>query len=394
MKLRKIDENNKKHEYSQNREIPLLLFNTNENTKYYKYTKILENIIKNIQCKIIEYFKIHKFPPLCPLECIVLQFMIKLFDDGSYSDIPIMDIYSIINCYDLSCDVIEKEHTEQNKCICHKCFNECISINLPLYDEIRESIKNHYNNVESIKKIICNYKKYISENLIFENIIYNVEHSVFFGEKNKNFSIRNDYTIIGYSENHIIYFILKPQFNQLNFNNIMCEAILNNFMILNCSPDSENNYTKYNSKKIITCILTLDSIEPIFYEINIDKNNILIKQIIKNYLITKYSEHHEQIYKFYKFCYKNKPKNKNSIKYTMDELNKHEKLPKYISELFYDVNKELELCGNDKNKIDKVLIKINDKELFINNLNICLEKKIDLFLEMNQDESINEYIDY
>lgn len=73
----------------------------------------------------------------------------------------------------------------------------------------------------------------------------------------------------------------------------------------------------------------------------------------------------------------------------MEELNKKNTLPQYISDYFYDISKELEMCGNNKIKIDRVLIKVNDMELFINNLNIYLEKNIDIFLEMNEDEVID-----
>ena len=45
----------------------------------------------------------------------------------------------------------------------------------------------------------------------------------------------------------------------------------------------------------------------------------------------------------------------------MVELNKYEKLPQYISDYFYDISKELEICGNDKIKIESVLVKVNDK---------------------------------
>jgi hypothetical protein len=73
----------------------------------------------------------------------------------------------------------------------------------------------------------------------------------------------------------------------------------------------------------------------------------------------------------------------------MEELNKYEKLPQYISDYFYDISKELEICGNDKIKIERALVKVNDKELFIDNLNIYLEKNVDIFLEMNEDEVID-----
>ena len=387
-KLREIDNNNKNR--LNKSEIPLLLFDTNENTKYYKYTNILKYIIMNIQDKITEYIYIHKStPPLCPLESIILLFVIKLLHNGSYSDIPIMDIYSIMYCYDSCSNEIDKEHTEINKCICQDCFKDDNLNNNSSYDETRQTIKNHYSNVDHINQIYSNYKKYITETLKIEHMKYNVYHPLSFGKKNKNFTIMTDYTIIGHSDNHIIYFIIKPQFNELNFNKIMCDSILDNFMILNCSSDSENNYKRYNNKKIYTCILTFDTIEPIFYELQIDKNTILLKQTIQKYLFSTYTEHHELVHKFYNYCYQNKPKNKNSIIYTMEKLDSYTKLPQYISDYFYDINKELERCGNDKRKIEKSLMIVNDKELFIYNLNVYLEKNIVSFLEMNEDEIID-----
>lgn len=68
----------------------------------------------------------------------------------------------------------------------------------------------------------------------------------------------------------------------------------------------------------------------------------------------------------------------------------YDDLPQYIKDYFYDINKDLEMCGKNKKKIEHALVKVNDMELFINNLNICLEKNIDIFLEMNEDE----FVDY
>ena len=388
-KLREIDDNNKKRLNNNNNEIPLLLFDTNENTKYYKYTTILKDIMANIQSIIKQNIKKNKFPSLCPLECVVLLFMIKLLDNGSYSDICIMDIYSIMYCYDYCSNEIDKEHTEKNNCLCHSCFDEGKFDNNSSYDEIRKSIKNHYSNVENINQTYYKYKKYITETLQITNMKYNIFHKISFGKKNKNFTIKNEYTIIGHSTNHVIYFIIKPQFNELNFNNVICDAILDNFMIVNSSSEHEKNYERYNNKKVLTCILTLDTLEPIFYELNIHKNDALMKQSIKNYLLVTYIEYHELIYKFYKYCYKNKPNNKNSIHYTMEKLNQYDKLPQYISDYFYDISKELEMCYNDKNKINNVLIKVNDKDLFIDNLKVYLEKNIDIFLEMDEDKIVD-----
>lgn len=384
--LRIIDKNNQK--YQNNTEIPVLSFDANENSKYFKYTKILKDMMVNIQNKIFKYLSKNKLPPLCPLECIILLFMIKVLRNGSYADTSIMDIYSIMYCYDICSDEIDNEHTKKSKCICHKSFDET-NYNNNSYNEIRQSIKNHYNNIDHVNTIYHNYKTYITDTLCIKNIKYNIFHNVFFGKKNKNFTMANEYTIIGYSEKSVIYFMIKPQLNDLNFNRVICEAILNNYLLLNCTPDYENNYTKYNNKKIYTCIVTLDSDEPIFYELNIDPRDILLKQTIKNYLLVSYLDYHELVYDFYNYCCKTKPKNKSSINYTIEQLDKYNKLPCYISNYFYDISKKIDSCNKNRKMIENVLSSVNNKELFISTLNTYLEKNIDIYLEMNIDEDID-----
>ena len=66
-----------------------------------------------------------------------------------------------------------------------------------------------------------------------------------------------------------------------------------------------------------------------------------------------------------------------------------DRLPRYISDFFYDISKEIETCGKDKIKRDSILNTVNDKDLFIRKLNTYLEKNIDVFLEMNEDEVID-----
>ena len=54
----------------------------------------------------------------------------------------------------------------------------------------------------------------------------------------------------------------------------------------------------------------------------------------------------------------------------------------YIYDFFYDINKELDICCNDKYKIEIVLHKISDQKLFVNSLDIYLKKCIDKFLHL------------
>jgi hypothetical protein len=173
----------------------------------------------------------------------------------------------------------------------------------------------------------------------------------------------------------------------LNFYEIMCSGILNKYLLLNPCSKSKN-YDRYNDKQVITCILTLDSVKPIFINFNINKNDIIIKEIIKNYLINESINNHIIIYRFYQYCKLNKPKDTNSITHTYNKLREYMadryNIPKYIEDYLYDINKEVDICKKERrNKLyieDNVLIKINNHDIFMYNINKEVDKSINNYL--------------
>lgn len=371
---------------SDEKEIPILYFDVDDKSKYNKYKNILTDFIKNIQNKIQSAFKQNKLPYLCPLETVILYHIIKINDNGVYADISIMDVYSIMYCYEECSDSINEKHSVDCNCLCKTKFcNNNNNIELLKYKEIRESIINHYEKTKQIEKIYINYKNYIIKNFTDSSKFkYNIFHNVLFKNKNPNFKIKNNYEIIANSDKYIIHFIIKPQFNKLNFNDVMHNAILNNYMIINPNIEHEN-YKRFNNKKIITCIITLDSEDPKFLELKIDKNNIVLSDNVNKYLFSNYSDYHEKIYNFYNYHKINKIKNKNSVVNTYDQLLTHkDNLPKYIIDFFYDICKELEHAGTNKELRDYILLKLN-KDVLLSELNKSLKKAINEFLICDDD---------
>ena len=387
--------------------IPLLLLDASENSQYHKYTTILKNIMENIQLKIKKYASSNIMPPMCSFECIVLLFMIKTIEDGSYSDISIMDLYSIMYCYDSCSDTIGKKHSDKYECLCKKYFIHKKINDISRHDEkikdMRKSILNHFKCINQIKKIYDNYKKYVSDTLNTKITEYHFSHHVHFRQPYSNvIDIRENHMIIGNSDTHVIFFIIKPQFNILNFYDVIFKALMSTFMILNVSPDCNitiTNYERFNGKKLYACILTFDSCKPIFYELNIERNNTLMTQSIKEYSLSYYSQHHELVYRFYTFCreqnLKNVDRTRNSIEYTLEKLENYfrdhrYKPPKYILDMFNDIRLETDKCIDDPTKIRIIMDQICDEERFAHRLNMCLEKSIDQYLGI----SAAKYIDF
>ena len=374
------------------KEIPILIFKTNENTKYNKYKTTIIEFISCIQNKIKNSLKNNKLPLLCPLEVVILYYIIKIYDDGIYSDITIMDIYSIIYCYDECSNSINEQHN-MYKCLCNKKFNQNNNSN-DIYKEMRESIKNHFEKTKQVHQLYLNYKDYLITNLDDPlKFKYNFSHPVKYGDRHENFKITNKYEYIAHSDKYVINFIITPQFNKLKFNDIMFDGIMNKYLLLNPSQNN-NNFDRYNNKEVISCILSLDSIQPIFINFNINKNDNIIRENIKSYLFNEYMSKHNIIYQFYQYCKNNKPNNikQNSISYTYDQITTYNKIPKYIQDYFYDINKEIDICKEKKQSKkfieDNILRKVNEQELFLNDINNYLIKSIDNFLKIN-----NELID-
>ena len=375
------------------KEIPILIFHAKEKTKYNKYQTTIKDFILCIQNKIKN--STNKLPLLCPLEIIILYYVIKIRYDGIYSDLTIMDIYSIIYCYDECYNSVNEQHNIYG-CLCKDTFIET-NDNNDKYKEVQKSIKNHFEKTKQIQELYLNYKDYLINNIGEpSNFKYNLFHHVVYGDKHdKNFKITNDYVLIATSDNYVIHFIITPQFNKINFNNIIVSGIMNKYLLLNSCPSCKN-YERYNNKEIITCIFTLDSLQPIFFNFNVNKDDNNMKENIKSYLLTEYTSKHNIIYQFYQYCKNNKPDElkQNSISYTHDEIvniTKYKAIPKYIEDHFNEITIKIGIIKS-KQDIKEIFNKINNQELFLNDINNNLIKSINIFLKIDE-EIIDEYHD-
>jgi hypothetical protein len=170
----------------------------------------------------------------------------------------------------------------------------------------------------------------------------------------------------------------------------MFNGIMNKYLLLN-SCHTHPNFDRYNNKEIITCIFTLESIQPIFINFNVNKNDNIIKENIKSYLINEYQNKHNIIYDFYQYCKTHKPNEvkQNSILYTYEQIIARKSIPKYIEDYFYDINKKIDICKEEKQTKkyieDNVLNKVNDQDIFLNDINDYLIKSVNVFLKINEE---------
>jgi hypothetical protein len=336
--------------------IPILKFAYSDNSQYYEYNNLILKIIKNIQKKI----KLNKkqVPDLDPLECIIYCHIRNIYGSGKFTEISIMDIYNILHNYNKS--------------------NKFIAISdLKQFQDNITKITEHFEKTKIIKNIYDNYKKYISEQFGDSKFIYNIDHCIKYNGKNNDFKTYGTKYMIAYSDKEVINFILVPQFNKLNFYKIIVKGLIETYILSN--PIEKDGH-RYKNKDIYTCIMSLDSEDPIFYKFDIDQE--LINSLIKDFLYEKYSVEHKRIYNLYNWCRYNKEKGYTGLLYTIKCLEDINNGSNYI----IDFLKKIQYLSKEEIKL--ILISEHSEELFIKKLDEHLINSIEIYLGYNKDECV------
>jgi len=371
---------------------------------HHKYFKILNSFMINIQQKLKDIFN-DKIDILCPFESVILYYMIQVSDDGIYTDITINELYNIIDIYSKAFDTEGKGH---EKCLCKKHFNNQIIL------DTNNNIKNmnnyllsHYENISKIGKI---YDIFLNK---YHKVNWLINHIIKYSGMNTDFKLYKKFRLIGYDQNNIFIVYIKPQFNNLNYNQTLVDSIYDNFLI-NSMKKPENDdidkeeynksledYNKLANKKIITIVFSLDNdIYHIFEWKNneenlIIKNKMMLLDHIKNKLLNKYEIESKYLFNFYKYWIEEITKNQEH-ELTPDKIIKNiiveykkisniDDMPHFIIKFFERIEYKISDTRNKNEKIS-ILNSYNDKNYFMDNLKNIILDSINDYLGIENNE--------
>ena len=253
--------------------IPLLNKN-NKNDFSINYIVKCIDVLKN---KV----KYRDYNSVCPLEAIILIYVMDITKNGIKCSNSIYDIINIIlnysECYKYKCLYEGKQsilHSREYGCICDKYFNVPVEDRLITnyqykIDPCCTSILFHYSKVKMIKTIYNNFKQSYPNFIDYKySIVKNIS------DDDPNYKVRNQLLIHGETQDSIMYFILKPQFNKLNESSIVTEIYTNNAII-------------GNQRQITPIVITLDHEQPLrFTIIDTEIMDKYYKEAIINHLTT------------------------------------------------------------------------------------------------------------
>jgi hypothetical protein len=164
---------------------------------------------------------------------------------------------------------------------------------------------------------------------------------------------------------------------------------------------TDDNFTRFNNKKQITCVFTFDNNSKPYYInwFDNENNNIIetqefiIQEFIDNNMKFHYKLLNENVYEFYKF-YCEASLNKSNIsnidyiieKYKSDDSTN--KSVEYIRDFFLDI-KSVVRRGNKRglDKYDRVLDKYLNKEYFHEQIEIFLYESVEKYIGTSNVDS-------
>ena len=146
----------------------------------------------------------------------------------------------------------KQENNKSLNCECDKIFNakECDTGEALRHVEV---IKNIFDMFNQFKETVTGYG---------DDYKYLVDHPVKV-DKLKYLLYKN-LNLIAYSSTYVINVIFKNTLNDINFNNTVVDGMYDTYLLTHTTQDK--NMERFNGKKIVTCIISINSSEMEFYE--------------------------------------------------------------------------------------------------------------------------------
>jgi hypothetical protein len=396
---------------------PVFIFNAIDKIIFDKYADIIIDYIEKIKIKLKSLVAMKhmsefddKMRVFCPLESVILVHMIQIYQDHKYADISIKMVYDLISyysdCYNACSNDIDNGHDEM-ECLCEKYFKTNIKHpekNEKQIEEIKMSLKNHYEKVKYTKRIFDNYKRDISNNY-GENVLltYNFNHLLTLNNKDdEGFMFKRKLYTIAHSNNPglMINFRLVPQITSLNLDEILFGLIFDNYIIHKIGEIESDtpNHKRFVNREIIHIVFTLDNDIPYVIKFEYDTYKYLIEQCIKDYLEELTTKYDNIIYNYYKYWTNNinDENTGNKMDFVCGEIRKNiDKIPKYIVDHFEEgrhefntvMSKIIKLYMTNKKddeiqkKHDDILNRFDDHDMFLSCIKVRHDKYIDDFLK-------------
>jgi hypothetical protein len=361
--------NNTYNRVRENSVIPILSYADKENTIRQYFADWLERIIKTVCNKVPVGMHNERVPPMCLIECVVYSHIFNIMKEGiCITSATIHEVYDIMNSLN-NAFIVDTEHTEQFQCDCHLWVGHKRNNTQKVEADGDHQLLWFYSQVHHISGVFQKYLQKLNE-LNVTHLEYNKSHLVGVYDL---IDVHDTLHTIGHNGTTVVYHLLEPTFNALNFNKVILTVLLTHFILCNQkqgidAPTQRNNYTRYHGKTIYACIFTFSSTDPIFIPIDITPHLETIREILRTYLEIKYRSYNNSIYNFYQFFASKTGSMEDAVEEIRSTLaNVRKRPPDYVETFFAKMEQSVEDEEEDK---------YDSQEKFEKKLNLDISKML------------------
>ena len=422
-------------------EFPILKFSDNMTNMYHKIPEMIRCVIDKIQAKIrYSARETLKIPKLCPIEIVVLYHMLSVTGISKERELNVsmMNVYGIFQYYYNSIDKVDfSEHLSMG-CKCNDLFvkgrvqtPDGVTSPAEKY-KIYSCVTSHYETTSKMRKICESFIEHLSEHYPNEKFKIHTFKNITFDGCTRSLNTYENLPIVASSDKTVINVMISPQFNRLNICEKLAQSVVQTFVIKNPITPAEgeptwitNNFNQFSGRPVHTCIVTLDSESPIWYDFNDQPDNdALMRSYLFDFITSSddgpYGRYHKLLYDFWVFvklehtnikkhaASKDPKKGLTSLQHAAERLSEfinalhHKSTPHYIAYVFLNLDRDIQCTKkqsceiskeNIKEKINAVMRVVNDRDLFVEYLNHELNECAERYIGLNQPESDDD-LDY
>jgi hypothetical protein len=345
--------------------------------------------MRNIQAKLLRDLNSPSLSKFCPLELVILHHMLDIICNGSYVETTISDLYNIVDIYVNSYELNTDGH---DHCLCNKSLSDRTSViggPSPIIDKMKKYLHLHFEKVKYIDRAMARFHE------TYPRISWLYSHVVKYGGENKEFKIWQAFQLIGYDDETVIIGYIKPQFNSLNYNELLMSSICDSYLLQNLAkPDIQEdgrfkpseNYVRFHGKKLVTVVFALDHDEPYYLHWGnlIETNATILKTSIYTSIKEHYAVEHGDLLYFYRYWQHHIPEAKRTPKatiaflldrYSEIELLLNKERPVYIYNFLHSIQLRLEDL-TDRGERVALLAQYDSDEYFLKTLDGHLDRSI------------------
>lgn len=372
-----LSNNTKKPDTSSGKKcIPILYFKTSNNDTHYSYySKVIYDSMLRILAEL-QRMKSRQLRYFCPLECVILYYMIESITQGTYQAITINDLYNIIDTYRQAFDATTRGH---EYCECTRHFQSITRYSSDLQRKQAEYLRNHYDRVEHVSAMLDNFvTKYPKVSWLYTHPVY---------YEGDEFTITKRFPLVGYDKTHVFAFTIKPQFTELNYNDVLVSTLCDTWILGNTSQNSEN-YKKFHGKQLISCVLSLNQhdVYTIDWTMTVMEHRDIFINMIYKIVFNQFHTKHEQYYTTFQSVTKEIVGASNILEYCKKSID--DRTAPYIRKAWeYIEGQVAEISGKSKKQeiIDKYVNKDTCIQLFDRYLDISLMKCLNMTDDEDED---------